>query len=232
MAARRLSSLLIVVGCTLPLAGSGCNGRTSSSDAADAPARPTSTDGAASGGTLGTGGGSAGGSGGMAGIGGTTGAGGKRDGGNVDYPVTVSSGGVSGLDAALDGGTELHCVGTPSNLYCPAGESECYRVPGCFMQVPTTGHCNYGTARACSSNTTPTSCAAESGCVWSVDGGSSNGCGGTATACSYDMSRDKCEAAGCQYLINGQYCTGTPTPCTQISFADCTSQPGCALGIP
>jgi hypothetical protein len=142
----------------------------------------------------------------------------------------MSTGGVSGLDAALDGGAELHCVGTPSNSYCPAGDSSCYQVPGCHMQVPTTGHCNYGAARACIENTTPTSCAAESGCVWSVDGGSSNVCSGTATACFDGMSRDKCEAAGCQYLINGQYCTGTPTPCAKLSAADCTSQPGCALG--
>jgi hypothetical protein len=44
------------------------------------------------------------------------------------------------------------------------------------------------------------------------------------------MSRDECEAAGCHYFINSQYCTGTPTPCSQLSAADCASQPGCALG--
>jgi hypothetical protein len=260
MAAHRVSWLLMIVGCTLPLAGSGCDGKASSSDAASVG--PTSTGGAASGGTLGAGGGSAGrdggatvnggagggggtagaggttgsggttnsgGSGGIASSGGTTGLGGKQDGGDVDAPGTMSTGGISGLDAAVDGGTEPRCVGTPSNSYCPASDSSCYQVPGCHMQVPTTGHCLYGPARACSYNTTPTSCAAESGCVWPIDAGSSNVCSGTATACFDGMSRDECEAAGCQYFINGQYCTGTPTPCNQLSAANCASQSGCAL---
>jgi hypothetical protein len=239
MATQRVSWLLIIAGCTLPLADGGCNGKASSSDAAGVA--PTSTGGAARDGSLGMGGGSAGrdgsvtanggagGSGGIASSGGATGLGGKRDGGDVDAPGTIGTGGASGLDAGVDGGTESACVGTPSNLYCPASETNCYTVLGCHLQVPTTGHC-LGSAHACSYNTTPTSCAAQSGCVWSVDAGSSAGCGGTATECNYDTARDRCEAAGCQYLINGQYCTGTPTPCSQLSTANCTRQPGCALG--
>jgi len=272
MAIRRMFWLLMIVGCTLPLVGSGCDGKASSSDAASVA--PTSTGGAASGGSLGMGGGSAGtdggatvnggagGSGGTAGTGGATGSGGatnpsgsggiassggttglggsrdggnldaptslggNRDGGNVDAPGTTSTGGASGLDAAADGGTEPRCVGTPSNSYCDVYSCG---LPGCYVYYPTTGHCLYETARACSSNTTPTSCVAESGCVWSVDGGSSNACSGTARDCFDGMSRDECEAAGCHYLINSQYCTGTPTPCTQLSAANCASQPGCAL---
>jgi hypothetical protein len=275
MATHRASWVLMIVSCALPLAGSGCDGKASSSDAASVG--PTSTGGAASGGTLGAGGGSGGrdggatvnggaggsggttmaggttgsggttnssGSGGTASSGGTTGLGGSRDGGNVDSPTglggkqdggdvdapgTLSTGGASGLDAAADGGTEPRCVGTPSNSYCPASDSSCYQVKGCHMQVPTTGHCLFQAARACSYNTTPTSCAAESGCVWSVDGGSSAGCGGTARDCTDGMSSAECAAAGCPYFTNAQYCTGTPTPCTQLSAADCASQPGCAL---
>jgi len=288
MTAHRVSWLLMIVGCSLSLAGSGCDGKTSSSDAASVA--PASTGGAASDGSLGTGGGSAGsdggptvnggaggsggtaraggatgsggntnpsGTGGIASSGGTTGLGGNRDGGDVDSPTslggnrdggdvdsptslggnrdggdvdspgTTSSGEVSGLDAAVDGGTEPRCVGTPSNSYC--GPSSCGQVPGCYMYFPTDGHCLYETARACSYNTTPTSCAAESGCVWSVDGGSSNACSGTARDCFDGMSRAECEAAGCNFLIHSEYCTGTPTPCTQLSAANCASQPGCAL---
>jgi hypothetical protein len=257
MAARRVSWLLVIVACTLPLAGSGCNDKASSSDAASVG--PTPTGGAASDGPMGTGGGSAGsdggatvnggaggsggtakaggttgsggttdsgGSGGIASSGGTTGLGGKRDGGDVDSPGTMGTGGASGLDAAVDSGTEPRCVGTPSNSYCDVYSCG---LPGCYVYYPTTGHCLYQAARACSSNTTPTSCVAESGCVWSVDGGSSNACSGTARDCFDGMSRDECEAAGCHYLINSQYCTGTPTPCTQLSAANCTSQPGCVV---
>ena len=257
MSLRRASRLLTIVVCALPFAGGGCNTKSSSSDAAlDAP---KSTGGVATGGTLGTGGGSAGrggggavnggagGNGGTGNTGGTTGSGGTaisggssgttdtdgatgfggtRDGGKPDVPGTTDTGGASALDAAVDG-AELHCVGTPSNSYCPATDSSsCYKVLGCSMKVPTTGHC-VGTPHDCSYNTTPASCAAQHGCAWPVDGGSSAVCAGTAAICG--STYDECQAAGCAYLQNDQYCSGTPTPCAQLSVADCTRQPGCAL---
>jgi hypothetical protein len=34
---------------------------------------------------------------------------------------------------------------------------------------------------------------------------------------------------GCSWHNGDPYCSGTPTPCSQLSTADCTSQPGCTV---
>jgi hypothetical protein len=88
------------------------------------------------------------------------------------------------------------------------------------------GHCQ-GTPPPCSYNATPASCTAQFGCAWPVDAGSGASCEGMASQCG--STREECLAAGCQYLNNDRYCAGKPTPCAQLSAANCTAQDGCIL---
>jgi hypothetical protein len=79
----------------------------------------------------------------------------------------------------------------------------------------------------CSYNATPASCTAQFGCAWPVDAGSGASCEVAASQCG--STREECLAAGCQYLNNDRYCAGKPTPCAQLSAANCTAQDGCIL---
>jgi hypothetical protein len=249
---RRVCFYTTLVFCAVAWLGNGCgSGKASVFDAAHSSDGPTSTGGVASGGISGTGGvasggisgtggvaggggaggmanGGAGGSGGAPSSGGTSVLAGNRDSGLVDAPATGIADGNS-LDRAVEDGASPHCVGVPSNSSCPASESGCSSVMGCSLRVPTTGHCN-GNARPCTDNKTTATCAAEPGCLWSVDGGSSAACGGIPAGCSYDTPSDRCQASGCMYMTNGPYCGGTPTACTQLSTTDCGKQLGCTLG--
>jgi hypothetical protein len=117
---------LIIVGCTLPFAGTGCtsSGKASSSDASISTDAPTSTGGSARGGAPGTGGGFAGSSGnggsgttpgGAGGRGGTTATGGATGAGGVP-----SVGGTTGKGGTMGtGGTAS--TGCTSSSDCPTG---------------------------------------------------------------------------------------------------------------
>jgi hypothetical protein len=170
-----------------------------------------------SGGTASTGG--AMGPGGTMSSGGASGHSGTADGGDGDSPAATSTDGGSDVDGAVDGGAELHCVGTPSP--CPTIATSC--PPGCRLTFG--GYCMENTQHACSYNTTATSCAAQLGCMW---GDATPACTGTPANC-YGVSYDECLAAGCQYHTTDPGCYGTPTPCSQLSVSVCTGHAGCSL---
>jgi hypothetical protein len=153
--------------------------------------------------------------------GGVSGHSGAADGGDRDSPAAIGIDGGSGADGAVDGGAEPHCVGTPSR--CPQYSSgSC--PPGCYYHA---GNYCEGTPHSCSSNTTATACVAQAGCTWSD---ATPACTGkSAATCSIDTDRDRCLAAGCQYTAMDPTCSGAPTPCSQLSAANCYSQPGCTV---
>jgi hypothetical protein len=125
-----------------------------------------------------------------------------------------------------------HCVGTPTYVDCSVAALAA--IPGCTVTV---NNCS-GTALSCATHTNFGSrdCAAQVGCQWDD---STHQCMGTARPCSEltgaiggCAAGNGCPADGCS-IENG--CTpsktisGSPTPCNQLSTADCTSQLGCKV---
>jgi hypothetical protein len=141
--------------------------------------------------------------GGEGGSGGAAGAGGAAGGG-----------GVAGAGGAGGGGTP-RCDGLPD--LCALAGGSCTSIQGCRVA----GECS-GSAVSCYAQFSSYACIGQDGCIWSS---SSKHCSGSARACHLFSGPATCTyQEGCHW---DDTCEGTPTPCSLIPIATCTSQPGC-----
>jgi hypothetical protein len=63
-------------------------------------------------------------------------------------------------------------------------------------------------------------------CSWS----STISCTGSSPNCDAYWSASTCQAnPGCSWGTYDAPCSGTVTPCSQLSVADCPKQPGCTV---
>jgi hypothetical protein len=123
-------------------------------------------------------------------------------------------------DAAIDGADSAtgRCSGVPESCSL-ATTSTCESVRGCAL----TGSC-WGTPRQCSAFTAISPCINQRGCTWGIY----DECIGSAYYCNLvDTSRSTCTAqVGCNWRED---CTGTPTPCSELTLSECEAQPGCLI---
>ncbi len=118
------------------------------------------------------------------------------------------------------------CTGTPDYPDC----ASCGNAFGCSSclgcQTGTSVSCT-GTASLCTNYIDQASCQAQMGCTWDSVGMT---CSGTAFACATFTTTATCDAqSGC--FAGTATCTGTLTPCTQLTSGTCSSQFGCTYSV-
>jgi len=148
------------------------------------------------------------------------------------------------------------CSGTPSHCDQRSLAADCAGQAGCtWTPLPDGGTC-IAAPDPCSKNSNQVQCSAQTGCTWSnavclTSACSVNttsaacqaaGCswygtaactGGTARSCTEYFSYSECYmVSGCSWTGSDMNCYGRPTPCSQLSVADCARQPGCTLSTP
>jgi hypothetical protein len=123
-------------------------------------------------------------------------------------------------DAAIDVADSAtgRCSGIADSCSL-ATTSTCESVRGCTL----TGSC-WGTPRQCSAFTSISPCINQRGCTWGIY----DECIGSAHYCNLvDASRSTCTAqVGCNWRED---CTGTPTPCSELTLSEREAQPGCLI---
>jgi hypothetical protein len=129
-----------------------------------------------------------------------------------DCPVTVDD----GLPDPGGGGSTCTGSATPCSLL---STFECSSTPGCF----SSGDCS-GVSSSCYSQFDQFSCSSQDGCYWSTV---SDNCSGISSSCSSQFSEFSCgNQEGCSW---SEDCSGSATPCSLLTAATCTTQPGCYL---
>ncbi len=143
--------------------------------------------------------------------------------------------GIPGLGAIIAAGlaaaNQPTCTGTPTvacaDCYGPSATCSCAGIAGC-TETAGVEKC-LGTATPCSSfDGDEAGCNSQDGCwveAYSFCYGSARKCTGSAEA--YCGVQD-----GCYWGEGDASCSGTPTPCAQLSVEDCSDTPGCSLETP
>jgi hypothetical protein len=108
------------------------------------------------------------------------------------------------------------CTGVPTDCSLAA---DCASVRGCTQQ----GSCD-GTPHFCFDQIGDITCISIRGCYWDS---TTNSCAGVSAPCNEFIASPTCFGQpGCRWTPT---CGGTPTPCSLIPVATCTTQPGCVL---
>lgn len=130
----------------------------------------------------------------------------------------VGKGGSSSSTATgSGGGSEARCTGAPPAC-AGLDDFDCQTTNGCSH----VGECQ-GTELDCAS-LSGTGCAKQPGCTST----SVSTCSGNAQQCFNFGNSSSCTAQkGCIWDQNNFFCSGSPTPCTQIPGASCSNQLGC-----
>lgn len=130
-----------------------------------------------------------------------------------DCPVTVNDG---IPDPGGGGGDTCTGAATPCSLL---STFECDSTPGCS----SSGDCG-GSATSCYAYFDLVSCSSQDGCFWSsLD----QDCSGSPQSCFSQVSQFSCDSQeGCTWT---ESCSGVATPCSLLTAATCTLQPGCYL---
>jgi hypothetical protein len=114
------------------------------------------------------------------------------------------------------------------------GAAACAAASGCI----SAGTCEYDELAIgvfyCAGQFTEPECREIPGCSWEIEIIADlrfEDCVGSALTCSEATSQDFCTRIGnCDWIDEG--CSGLPTSCAALSFAECVQQPGCAAVSP
>jgi hypothetical protein len=222
--------LLVLLGCTLPLAGNGCEGNNSSSSRDAAPSAGATGGGVSTGGVPSSGGRA---SSAVSGLGGKAGGdashSGSQGGDKLDAARDMPIGGTS--DSAKNSGSALRCTGKTTASPCTEQYmTGCLQTPGCRSPTYGSNMC-YGDQAPCNTNVTSETCTAAYGCEWQ----DSVSCTGTPPACENMTRAADCTArTGCTWNAPdagaGECYPVAYDTCSKISKqADCLANAECTL---
>jgi hypothetical protein len=117
------------------------------------------------------------------------------------------------------------CISASNACLGKSTAAACLAVQDCAWR-DSSESCS-GTPRGCWVNSTSTACTA-AGCSWFAQ----SACMDAGSSCASLTTKSACEAGECSWRRDDLRCMGTPTPCDQLSFAECASQAGCTVASP